>query len=514
MTIYVFSLLVGYEVSGVDSAQGNRDNFLKKTSYDRKYIFAQIPQEEYIQRYNNLGIKTEDMLSAHFMLAGQYDFSGNYKVSDKLKELEDVYGDIEISESDRYIHVFHDKKRIASIYLKENKEYLWKMDLYESERLIATEHYSDKIIYRDYYSTIREGESIYAKKTRISFFDMMGNIAYECICEDDAKDDVYVFNDGGRYNTSELMEMFIYKLDLKKDDIVLIDRPSNAVYVQPLFKNEHKAKIMPFLHSNHYFELNESNEGLYLNYEYYYWFKYSDRIDTFLVSTEEQKEELKERLEMYQCHVPKIEALFTGGLKELKLPDGERKSDSIITVSRLDARKKIDWIIMAVIKAHKRKSEIYLDIYGKGKTEYINYLKEIIAANCAEEYIHLKGHCNVNDIYKNYELYVSSSLWETLGLSVMEAVGSGNAVVGLDVHYGNRLFIEPGKNGALIDYDIHDPDYINKVDEITTNMANAIVEIMSDKSKLEQYHKHSYEIAKRYLSENIEKRWIEFLNHK
>ena len=411
MTIYVFSLLVGYEVSGVDNAQGYRDNFLKKTAYDRKYIFTQIPQEEYIEIYNNLGIKTEDMLSAHLMLAGQYDFSGNYKVSDKLKELEDVYGNIEILQSDRYIRVFCNNKRIAAIYLKENKDYLWRVEFYESERLIATEHYSDKIMYRDYYSTIREDGRVYAKKTRISFFDPLGNIAYECICKDDGTDDVYVFSDGGRYNISELLEMFIHKLELKKEDIILIDRPSSATYVQPLFKTEHKARIMPFLHSNHYFELNESNTAVYLNYEYYYWFKYSDRIDTFLVSTEEQKIDLQDKLEMYNCHVPNIEVLFTGALKEIKVPDVGRKCNSIITVSRLNARKKIDWIILSVIKAHRQKTEIYLDIYGDGEQEYINYIKKIIVDNNAEDYIHLKGHCDVNDIYKNYELYVSASLW-------------------------------------------------------------------------------------------------------
>ena len=49
----------------------------------------------------------------------------------------------------------------------------------------------------------------------------------------------------------------------------------------------------------------------------------------------------------------------------------------------------------------------------------------------------------MTEIYKNYEVYVSASLLETLGLSIMEAVGSGMALIGLNVKYGNQVFIHP-----------------------------------------------------------------------
>ena len=511
MTIYVFSLLVGYEISGVDIAQGSREKFLKKTNYNRKYIFTKIPEEKDILAYKKAGIDIDNMLCAQLVLADQYSLLGECKVVDKIKEFQDSYGSIEVKQSDRYIDVFSNNKRIANIYTREDRENVWSVSYFESERLISTDYYSDKLLYRDYYSTVKDGDRVYASKSKTAFFNPGGQKVYECLYEGDER--YYIFNDGRRLNTSDLMECFVEKLNLTEDDIVLIDRPSNMDYVQPLFKTNKRAKIMTFLHSGHYFELNESNGGLFLNFEYYYWFKYSDRIHTFLVSTEEQKKDMEEKLQFYQCHVPKIKVALTGGLNELKYSEKERKEGSIITVSRLDKRKRIDWIILAVIKAHNSNPSINLDIYGSGLLSYTDYLNDIITKNNAESYIKLKGHCDVTEVYKEYQMYVSASLGETLGLSLMEAVASGNVLIGLDVRYGNRLFIEHGKNGYLVDYDIYDPTYIERVDEITTNMADRIVEVMSNKAKLADYQKHSYEIAQSYLNENVEKMWLDLFDN-
>ena len=38
----------------------------------------------------------------------------------------------------------------------------------------------------------------------------------------------------------------------------------------------------------------------------------------------------------------------------------------------------------------------------------------------------------MRDVYPQYELYVTTSQWETFGLTLMEAVGAGLALVGFD----------------------------------------------------------------------------------
>ena len=93
----------------------------------------------------------------------------------------------------------------------------------------------------------------------------------------------------------------------------------------------------------------------------------------------------------------------------------------------------------------------------------------------------------------------------------MEAIGSGNAVIGLDVKYGNRLFIHPGKNGYLIPFKL---DYVNGDDEtLIDEMADKIVEIFADQERLESFHQNSYEISKDFLSDIIEEKWKDLLTH-
>ena len=114
-------------------------------------------------------------------------------------------------------------------------------------------------------------------------------------------------------------------------------------------------------------------------------------------------------------------------------------------------RKRVEWIVKSVAKAHEILPEITLDIYGKGDEESEESLRREIAKNHAEAYICHKGHSDaVIEEYKHYEAYISASLWETFGLSLLEAASSGNAVIGLDVKYGNDLFIQDNRNGYLI----------------------------------------------------------------
>ena len=94
-------------------------------------------------------------------------------------------------------------------------------------------------------------------------------------------------------------------------------------------------------------------------------------------------------------------------------------------------------------------------------------LKILLKENHAEDYIQLKGHVNLDDIYVNYELFVSASTSEGFGLTLMEAVGSGLGMIGFEVNYGNPTFIEEGKNGYLIPIDKDNQN----IEDITDSMA-------------------------------------------
>ena len=108
-------------------------------------------------------------------------------------------------------------------------------------------------------------------------------------------------------------------------------------------------------------------------------------IDTIVVSTQEQKDGLIEVLKKYHCDIPDIKVILAGGIEYLKYPEKPRRPYSLIAVSRLSIRKKVDWIVKSVIKAHSLNSNITLDIYGRG--ECWPDLEKIVEEHGAKSYI-------------------------------------------------------------------------------------------------------------------------------
>lgn len=151
-----------------------------------------------------------------------------------------------------------------------------------------------------------------------------------------------------------------------------------------------------------------------------------------------------------------------------------------------------------MINAKKYLPNLTFDIYGRGVEE--EKLKEIINKNDASHYIKLKGHCNLDDIYKNYEAYISASGSEGFGLTLMEAVGSGLPIIGFDVRYGNKTFINNGKNGYLI------PKETDNKQILVELLSDAIIKLFTD-NNINNLHSNSYNVAREFLKTEVENKW-------
>ncbi|MEE3378521.1 MAG: hypothetical protein VZR35_08595, partial [Lachnospiraceae bacterium] len=69
MTIYNFNLLVGYESTGVDYAQGYRARILRDLCR-QKYIFTELPNYRELEYYTRIGIAEEEIIALPLWLAG------------------------------------------------------------------------------------------------------------------------------------------------------------------------------------------------------------------------------------------------------------------------------------------------------------------------------------------------------------------------------------------------------------------------------------------------------------
>ena len=112
---------------------------------------------------------------------------------------------------------------------------------------------------------------------------------------------------------------------------------------------------------------------------------------------------------------------------------------------------------------------------------------------------------NLDDIYKQYDLFVSASTSEGFGLTLMEAVGSGLGMLGFDVNYGNPTFINDKKNGYLIPIALNE----DSVDTIVSRLADHMVSYFN--KDLRKPHEESYKIAKPFKTKHIEQQWNNLL---
>ena len=168
--------------------------------------------------------------------------------------------------------------------------------------------------------------------------------------------------------------------------------------------------------------------------------------------------------------------------------------------ARFVRRKRLDLAIKAIVAFHEICPDVNLDIYGQGMLW--QDIEAEIANLGAQNYIHLKGHQTIKNRFKEYELYLATSEWETFGITLLEAIGSGQALVGLDVPYGNQTFIQEGKNGYLVPFDARSDE------EIVVDLTKALEKAFK---QIKKFREGSYRLAEEYLSDCITKQWYEFL---
>ena len=287
------------------------------------------------------------------------------------------------------------------------------------------------------------------------------------------------------------------ELNFSKKDIILIDRAEDQG--QEILENRGKARVGTIVHADHFSEAETNDATILWNNYYEYEFEHADQIDFYVTATDLQKELMEEQFLKYKGKKPQIYVIPVGSLKELKKPDfASRQPFSLVTASRLASEKHLDWAIRAVAKAKKALPELSLDIYGSGSERTM--LEDVIKEVGAEDYVHLKGHQQMDDIYQYYQGYLTCSTSEGFGLTLMEAVGSGLAMVGFDVRYGNPTFISDGENGLLLPY-----DRLATVPEHVNEMSRAIVKLFS--SDLRAMSEKSYEIAGKYRDKQVAKLW-------
>lgn len=495
MTVYNFNLGIGWASSGVEYAQIYRAQVFRKLGVQAKFIFTDLILSENIQHLTeNIGFKNDEIIWL-------YQYFTDIKIAPTTYTINDVdaaFGMPLVKREDRgkIVRLIYGNQQFITCYLKEvGSEYVQRAEFVSRGSLIRKDYYSYTRVFSEFYAPFDGKAHVYLRV----FYNEDGSTAYEEVI--DGETHMYYFSDRVYYTKEEFIEYFVECLALDSKDLLIIDRATGLG--QAILEAHGDSKLAVIIHADHFSE-NSSNETYILWNNYYeYQFSHAELFDVFIASTDAQSRLLSDQFDKYTKKDAKIVTIPVGSLDALNRPVSARKPYSIITASRLASEKHIDWLVRAVAEAKKELPELTFDIYGNGGEEAD--LKKLIASLDAQEYIHLRGHQKLDVIYPQYELYIAGSTSEGFGLSLLEAIGAGLPLIGLDVRYGNQTFIKDSLNGYLLDETLIHGD--NK--ELIKGFADAIIRAF--KGDIQLMQEHSYEVAAEFLTEKVEKQWENLL---
>lgn len=492
MTLYNINMGIGWASSGVEYAQAYRAKLLRQIGKKAKFIFTDLILSENIQHLTtNLGFEDDEVI-------WMYHYFTNVKLAPTSYTLDDVIASIDfpvekVERNGKIVRYFYDQgNQFATCYLTDiNKELVDRTEFVAKGNLIRKDYYNYTRYCSEYYTPKDNKAYLYQRR----FFNEDGGTAFDEIVDNGQS--LFRFEKMIFYSRKELLSYFIKKLNFQKGDIVIIDRSSEIC--QPLFEEKGSAVIGIVVHAEHYSENATDNDAILWNNYYEYVFSHAKDVDFFICSTDVQSQTLSDQFVKYQQISPLIITIPVGSLDSLKYPDSPRKPFSLMTASRLANEKHVDWLILAVIEARKVLSELSFDIYGVGAEE--TKLRDLITQNNADNFISLKGHVDLSDVYKNYQAYLSASTSEGFGLSLLEAAGSGLPIIGFDVPYGNINFVRNFQNGILISRETD-----NCLDKTVYQYASSIISMFQEYN-IHDWQNISYEIAEDYLDKQVEIKW-------
>lgn len=186
--------------------------------------------------------------------------------------------------------------------------------------------------------------------------------------------------------------------------------------------------------------------------------------------------------------------------------DGERRK-TVVNFCRISKQKNLPLLINAFIEFHKTYSDYTLEIYGNTVENHEDELKEeyinLISSLNAEEYIKiLPPRGDVHSVVRDCALFVSSSDFEGLSNSMIEAMAVGLPCICTDcLGGGAREVITDGENGLLVP--VND----------TEALAHAMCRMVEDKALAEKCSKNAAKTREKLSAEAISDKWLEFIEN-
>ena len=218
-------------------------------------------------------------------------------------------------------------------------------------------------------------------------------------------------------------------------------------------------------------------------------------IDYLVLVSEELKDFYSNKLKYTKCiYIPNVID---------NIPPYNKKNNinyRLVSVGRLVEEKGYEDLIDIISIIKKDIPNIKLDIYGDGPL-YERLFNKIEKLNLKDN-INLMGFCNHEEIlskFKNYDLYLMTSLTESFGLVLLEAMSESLACIAFDSANGAKTLLASG-NGILIE------------NRDKKKYSKEVVILLNNMNKLNNISKKGYNSIFKYEIKKVKKEWLDLLN--
>lgn len=175
----------------------------------------------------------------------------------------------------------------------------------------------------------------------------------------------------------------------------------------------------------------------------------------------------------------------------------------VLYVGRFLGWKGIHLSIDAVNKANKNSEQIEFTLIGKG--EFKSHLKKQVQSKSIK-FIDWVTQEELFDYYSSFDCFLFPSFHDSSGSVILEAYSFGLPVISLNIGGPDKLVQSDSGFKILVGG--------KSFDEISTEMANLLLEINSNKSKLEPLREKAFEKADFYRWSNTVERTYDLINKK
>lgn len=175
----------------------------------------------------------------------------------------------------------------------------------------------------------------------------------------------------------------------------------------------------------------------------------------------------------------------------------EEREKTILTAGRLTEQKNHKMLLEVFAEFSKQFPEYHLNIFGRGELEaaLANRIQELQM----QDKISLRGFCdNLYEELGKGGIYVSTSDWEGISNSLLEALAMGIPTVATDCPMGgSRMCIEDGVNGYLIP--VKDKE----------TLLQKLVRLASEETLRASLSENAMKIRESFSEVAITNRWLE-----